>query len=63
MKVIETELIHKSDTEIRLKNTTKRCGNVAVSLSSNNPGFRRNAETMSKGYQLAEEPLEWSPGL
>lgn len=36
---------------------------MGVSLSSDDPGFRRNAETMSKGYQLAEEPLEWSPGL
>lgn len=28
------------------------------SHSSDNPGWRRNAETMSKGYQLAEVSLE-----
>lgn len=37
-----------------------QCG---VSLSSDDLRCRRNAETMSKGYQLAEESLERSPGL
>lgn len=36
---------------------------MGVSLSSDDLGCRRNAETMSKGYQLPEVPLERSPGL
>lgn len=60
---MEIELIQKSGIENWLKNMTKRRGNVGVSLSFDDPGCRRNAETMSMGYQLPEEHLERSPGL
>lgn len=39
------------------------CGKVGEIHSSDDPEYRKNAETVSKGYQLAEESLEGSSGL
>lgn len=39
------------------------CRKVSKSHSSDDLGCRRNAETMSRGYQLAEVSLERSSGL
>lgn len=61
---METEIIHESGTEIcQKKKHNKEVWQCGVSLSSDDLGCRRNAETTSKGYQLAEESLERSPGL
>lgn len=56
---METKIIHESGTEICLKKHGKEVWQCGVSLSSDDLGCRRNAETMSKGNQAAE----MSPGL